>query len=196
MEVLKQEIKIRQYQKKDAENIRHICWETALQENLRANPPLLNLVAVEYYLGEEPHNIFVAANENDECVGYILCAENSNKYSKNYRKKYLKALKNMKKGEACKKRFEFIFYRLVNPFYPAHLHIDILDDYQRMGIGHKLVNRLIAHLKVKRVKGLHLVVASNNEKGIGFYKKFGFKKRFNLFGQGYLYALNLKKIKP
>ena len=58
--------------------------------------------------------------------------------------------------------------------YPAHLHIDLLDDYQRKGLGSKLVGALSEHLKAKGIAGLMLTVGGSNELGINFYKKYGF----------------------
>lgn len=60
--------------------------------------------------------------------------------------------------------------------YLAHLHIDIAGDYQRQGIGTKLIDALIEHLRKKSVKGLMFSVAIDNEKGLGFYRKYGFKE--------------------
>ena len=61
--------------------------------------------------------------------------------------------------------------------YPAHLHIDIDSNYQRLGIGTRLMDALINHLKAKGVKpGLMLVVGATNEQGRNFYKKYGFKE--------------------
>ena len=60
--------------------------------------------------------------------------------------------------------------------YPAHMHIDILDAYQRMGIGHQLVDTLAACLAGQNVKGLMLSVGSTNQKGVNFYQKYGFQK--------------------
>ena len=37
------------------------------------------------------------------------------------------------------------------------------------------MDALLAHLKIKGVPGLMLSVASDNDKGIHFYKKYGFK---------------------
>ena len=57
--------------------------------------------------------------------------------------------------------------------YPAHLHIDILPEYQRQGIGHRLMKRLEQHLIKNNVPGFHLEVGSKNTLGINFYKKYG-----------------------
>ena len=44
-----------------------------------------------------------------------------------------------------------------------------------MGLGRKLMDALISHLKKKDIKGVVLGVSAQNEKGINFYKKYGGK---------------------
>jgi GNAT superfamily N-acetyltransferase len=59
--------------------------------------------------------------------------------------------------------------------YPAHLHIDVLEGYQRQGIGTKLVKALESHLKDMKVIGICLGTSERNYKSIPFYKKNGFE---------------------
>jgi GNAT superfamily N-acetyltransferase len=58
--------------------------------------------------------------------------------------------------------------------YPAHLHIDLLPDIQRKGIGKILMNYLFDELKKQKVSGLHLGVALSNRSAVCFYQKMGF----------------------
>ncbi|MGV9199133.1 MAG: hypothetical protein ACOC4M_09855 [Promethearchaeia archaeon] len=41
-------------------------------------------------------------------------------------------------------------------FYTAHLHIDILEQYQRKGIGSCLIKRFEHHLISREIKGVCL----------------------------------------
>ena len=59
--------------------------------------------------------------------------------------------------------------------YPAHLHIDLLPEYQHMGLGRKLMDALCDKLRSKNVKGVMLTVWSNNHNAIKFYEKYGYK---------------------
>ena len=59
--------------------------------------------------------------------------------------------------------------------YPAHFHINILPEYQRVGAGGKLLNALFEHYRAKGVKGIMLCCNNENEVGLNFYKKYGFK---------------------
>jgi GNAT superfamily N-acetyltransferase len=58
--------------------------------------------------------------------------------------------------------------------YPAHLHIDLLPQAQRMGMGNRLISKFIDKLKSKGVPGLHLSVGEKNQRAVAFYKKVGF----------------------
>ena len=59
--------------------------------------------------------------------------------------------------------------------FPAHLHIDILDEYQNQGFGAKLMDALFTELKRRNVKGVMLQADIHNEGAVRFYKRLGFK---------------------
>jgi ribosomal protein S18 acetylase RimI-like enzyme len=60
--------------------------------------------------------------------------------------------------------------------YPGHLHIDILPEYQRKGLGGKLMNAFLSAMKMKNCKGLHLGMVSTNEAAEKFYRSQGFDR--------------------
>lgn len=55
--------------------------------------------------------------------------------------------------------------------YPAHFHVNVLEDYRGQGVGKRLLELFVRDLRERRVPGLHLVCG---EKPLGFYKKLGF----------------------
>jgi len=174
---------IRKYQPKDKENVRMVCMHTGPKEALeRDGPARITLLATycDYYIECEPHNCFVIADDNNEAVGYIICAE---EYF-GYRKRFLSEYAPRTKGLPIDKRVECLGAAHLPRFfvkkYPAHLHIDILPAYQRMGLGSKLMDTLVAHLRSKNIPGVMLGVGSKNEKGINFYKKYGFQKKLRI----------------
>lgn len=61
-------------------------------------------------------------------------------------------------------------------FSPAHLHIDILPEYQRQGWGRRLIGEAVRVLREKGLDGLWLGLDPRNENGKRFYKKIGFKE--------------------
>ena len=175
---------IRNFQEKDREAVREICIKTAPEAAVKTENGKNYILTMycDYYIDCCPEYCFVAADEKNEAVGYILCAPNYEAYKKDF-KKYIKKI------------FSFSFYRGVAAFfeskisgrflpdYPAHMHIDILDGYQRMGIGTQLVDALRKKLKNEKITGVMLVVGSDNKKGRSFYNKYGFKQLRNL-GEG------------
>ncbi len=58
--------------------------------------------------------------------------------------------------------------------YPAHLHIDLLPDLQRQGIGSSLIEEFFRQLALAQCTGAHLGVSIKNTGAISFYKKTGF----------------------
>lgn len=164
---------IRKYQKGERKQVQDICLVTGA-ENILQHEEMKNMLLTafcNYYIEREPYNCFVAL-DGEKVVGYILCAENAAVWAESFQDNYVK---NLVKSELM----EFYKGIIDTPLkyineYPAHLHIDILPSYQRMGIGTKLMDAIISHLKVKGVPGLMLSVASDNIKGIKFYEKYGF----------------------
>jgi ribosomal protein S18 acetylase RimI-like enzyme len=58
--------------------------------------------------------------------------------------------------------------------HPAHLHIDLYPRMQGRGVGRLLMERLFAWLSAGGAPGVHLGVATSNERAIGFYRRLGF----------------------
>ena len=130
----------------------------------------------DYYLEQEPDACFVAVDETDTPIGYILCAKEYHAYRRRFLERYLPRIRALSVWRAVAARAEVGLTGRYAERYPAHMHIDILDAYQRMGIGHRLVDTLAACLAGQNVKGLMLSVGSTNQKGVNFYQKYGFQK--------------------
>jgi ribosomal protein S18 acetylase RimI-like enzyme len=58
--------------------------------------------------------------------------------------------------------------------HPAHLHIDLLPRLQGSGAGRALIERILARFRAEGAAGVHLGVASVNERAVGFYRHLGF----------------------
>ena len=172
------DIKILPYTNKYKADVQNICLDTA-DENARKykRQKLLLSTYCDYYIENEQENCFIAYDEKkNRAVGYILCARDYKRYLKVFYKKYFK--KSFDCGfDSIFESFSAMavplaFYRK----YPAHLHIDILPEYQGMKIGTRLMNSLIENLKNKNVKGVMLGVDTKNKRAICFYQKCGFKE--------------------
>ncbi len=166
---------IRPYEEKDKEGVRFVCLNSDGPCKMKKRRQHFILTTYcDYFIEQEGGNCFVATDENDRVVGYVLCAENYDNYKKVFKEEYIPRFK----------KYEFIFRKtaLISTLiqseykneYPAHMHIDILPEYQRMGLGHKLMDALCARLKEKGIKGVCLTMWAGNQKGGNFYKKYGF----------------------
>ena len=155
------QIGIRPYQEKDQQAVRGICIATSgLPVKTQRQKELLLLQYCDYYLEQEPDACFVAVDETDT----------------RFLERYLPRIRALSVWRAVAARAEVGLTGRYAERYPAHMHIDILDAYQRMGIGHQLVDTLAACLAGQNVKGLMLSVGSTNQKGVNFYQKYGFQK--------------------
>lgn len=171
---------IRAYQEKDKENVRLVCMHTGPGAARQEGPAQTLLLATycDYYIEKEPQNCFVAADKNDEAVGYIFCAENYWRYRPRFLKEYIPKVKGQGLMRVVECRGSAFLPMWYSNKYPAHLHIDILNDYQRQGLGSRLMDTLTNHLRKKGIPGVMLVVGKENEKGRNFYKKYGFKEEW------------------
>jgi GNAT superfamily N-acetyltransferase len=57
--------------------------------------------------------------------------------------------------------------------YPAHLHIGVLAEYRRQGLGTALMQRYTSYLHNNGVPGYHLYASSFHPLGVAFYRKLG-----------------------
>jgi GNAT superfamily N-acetyltransferase len=58
--------------------------------------------------------------------------------------------------------------------YPAHLHINILPEYQRVGISETLMRLFEERMSSLEVPGFHLVTSNRNHKALHFYRKISY----------------------
>jgi len=184
---------IRPYQPGDKENVRRVCLHTKPEEPYpQLNPDRAASLATfcDYYIECEPQNCFVAADENDEAIGCIWCARDYRRYYARFKKDYLSRMKDVPLGRRIGYWGAAWSPRFYEKKYPAHLHIDVLDAYQRQGLGSLLMDALTAHLRAQGIPGVMLVVSARNEKGMNFYNKYGFEQ-VRRIGNGVVMGLRL-----
>ncbi len=165
---------IRPYEAKDAEAVRSICLATCSDPFLLENTDVLWAKYADYYINEEPETCFVA-EEDGRVLGYLLCSTRPGLYRARWNSHYRSFLKGKGLKAAFLQRFtEFEIRRMARKGYPAHLHIDILPEAQRRGIGSALVDTLMKKLSDEGIPGVYLGCASSNPSGNAFYRKYGF----------------------
>lgn len=168
-------ISIRKYDKKDSDGVRFACLNSegeAITGNLGE---FILHTFCDYYIEKEPENCFVL-DDDGKAVGYIICTENYDRYKEIFDRDYLPL--NCGLGDELYKWAEesTVLQNKYKASYPAHLHIDILPEYQRKGWGGKLLNTLSDHLKSKGISGVMLTAGTENVNAGMFYKKYGFEQ--------------------
>ncbi|NHJ06322.1 MAG: N-acetyltransferase [Candidatus Heimdallarchaeota archaeon] len=200
-------IEIRKIEETDKDSLIDICYITGdyFLKTIYPDPYLFSLFWCLYYVWYETNNSFVAVDsEKNKIIGYIFSTLNTHYQEKNFKivmqSKIRDRIKELKLYSI--KTWIVTWFLLNRPTtqkrkkilnkYPAHLHINILPEYQRQGIGWKLMRTLELHLKENNIIGYHLEVSANNNVGINFYKKYDLDllmktSRNLIFGRKLLY---------
>lgn len=168
---------IRPMRSDDLKDVEYVCRMTA-GPGSRKDPVVGYRIArtySTYYVRECSESSFVLVDESDKVVGYVLCETNHKRFRKIYRKTDVPEIKKLDKKSGRKAWLFPIPYSFFGRKYPAHLHIDILDEYQNQGFGAKLMNTLFDELKRRNVKGVMLQTDFDNTGAVRFYERLGFK---------------------
>ncbi len=185
---------IKRYEEKYRADVQHICLETGPGDSFtdkRVGDYILSTYC-NYYLDNEAENCFILVDEEtDKAVGYILCCPDFKRFEKGI-KKYFKSFSETGFENAMECRTELIAHKIFSPLYPAHLHINLNENYRNGGYGTKLIQTLLEELKAQEVKGISLICDYSNKSAIRFYRKNGFVTGFNMFFKGYLMVRKIK----
>ncbi len=209
---------IRPVQAADERDLKEILYRADPAAENHPAPELIWERWGRYYFERCRSHCFTAVrNEDGRPLGVILCSPGTTasmrEFNRDYYPSLLPALDRVERESPEAFRASGLEYyripegrdllrrhplrgRLIHINYPAHLHINVHPDAQRQGLGHLLVDRLAVHLRTLGIPGLHLVVASENRKGIEFYKRYGFRSLLSISppGEGgIVYGLSLKK---
>lgn len=81
-------------------------------------------------------------------------------------------------GLVCKEDNKMLGFLIFSPIKPeAHLlSIAVIETQQYKGIGSLLLKSMISQCKAMGINQVFLEVRASNERAIGFYQKYGFKK--------------------
>ncbi len=140
--------------------------------------------AAPYYFFE-PELCFVALNEAGRTSGYIVGTSDTRRFNAWLQKVWLPPLQaHYRTQTVFKSEAEQDLVKTLlkgpgeglwqNLGYPAHLHVDLLEELQGKGMGKSLMQTFIKAAKRRGAEGIHLGVDGRNSRAIGFYGKMGF----------------------
>lgn len=176
-------INIRKYEEKDRENMRKVCLETSsFDVSNEKTARFITLMYCDYYIEAEPDSCFVAADEEDNAVGYLLCGKNFEEYYKVFMGLYMPEIRKLGLKYVIMAMGEITTHRLFAKKYPAHLHIDLSDVCRHQGVGSRLMKELKKYLSESGIHSLMLSCGFDNKNAIRFYERNNFKKIANVFG--------------
>ena len=193
------EVIIRNYWPKDELAVQEITYRTGFKgEDLTGrayfdDKRLFFFFFIYYYTQFEPEHFFVAEDTGTgKVVGFIGGTTDTAAQQKNFQRtmvwriglraylftswRYPRTFKTLMGMRKMRSDFEQEDEAVAafRSEYPAHLHIDLLPEYQSRGIGTRLIAHFEAHLIGLSVPGVHLRTTSRNLKAVPFYKKMGY----------------------
>jgi ribosomal protein S18 acetylase RimI-like enzyme len=186
-------ITVRPYHPRDRQAVVTICHRTGYFGEDAApyfgDAELFGLLFTAYYMECEPQNCFVA-DDNSTAVGYIIGSADTGAQREAFdrlivprivRRAFTRTLFRhpgdvwFLLGLTDHADYEKKLYTedLVTSF-PAHLHMNVLPEYQRRGLGSRLMERFLSAMREAGAPGVHLVTSTENKKALPFYQKEGF----------------------
>ena len=184
-------VKVRRYTSEYRKQMEDICLATA-SEKARTDEmhgEFTKRMYCDLYLD---HGIaYMLVNEKAKAVGYCLAAKDIGTFLRES-KKDRQGITGLSEEYAARAEAEWDGYLYCAEDYPAHLHIDILEEYTGGGNGTLLMRTMLDHLRREGVKGVMLGVAKDNERACRFYQKMGFEQICEFDG-GYIFAMHLQE---
>jgi len=151
--------------------VQQICLDVAGEERGTKKSRYLLAMYCDNYLENE---IALVLLDDNKPIGYILCAPDYDAYEEHMRP-YLRKIRKLPPLYFLMAKGEMPGYRQYKDEYPAHLHVDILEECTGRHGGTLLMEALCDELRIRGIPGLMLQVAAGNKRAISYYQKMGFE---------------------
>ncbi|MGA5300584.1 GNAT family N-acetyltransferase [Nucisporomicrobium flavum] len=180
---------IRAYRPEDLNTIYDICVRTADAggdaRGQYSSDRLMGDIFAAPYVILEPEHAHVLDDGTGTAVGYVLGTADTARFARRYRDEWLPATADryplpQDPPVTPDDRMLALHYhpeRMVTPEladYPAHLHIDLLPEWQGKGWGRGLIGAFLAGLRAAGVPRVHLGMVPTNTSARAFYDRLGF----------------------
>jgi ribosomal protein S18 acetylase RimI-like enzyme len=180
---------IRAYRPDDLTAVYDICVRTADAgadaRGQYASDMLMGDLFAAPYVTLEPEHAHVLDDGTGTAVGYVLGTADTPTFVRRYRDEWIPAT-----AERCPVPADppvtpddamlWLHHhpeRMLVPevaAWPAHLHIDLLPEWQGKGWGRALMGRFLDGLRSAGVPGVHLGMLATNVRARAFYDRLGF----------------------
>ena len=178
---------LRAYEPRDHDDVYRVCVLTGDSgrdaTGKFGDDSLLPDIYAGPYLALEPE-LATVVDVDGRVAGYLLATADTRRFAARYRELWLPgfALRHPLPEVIASDEDRLVRrgYRpelMIGPdqaAYPAHLHIDLLPELQRQGMGRALMRRLLAQLRERRIPGVQLGVGIANIDAQAFYARLGF----------------------
>jgi ribosomal protein S18 acetylase RimI-like enzyme len=181
---------IRPYRIADRDDVYDVCVRTgAAGQDARgrySTDELLGDIYAGPYLQIAPEHAYVLDN-GVRAVGYVIGTPDTREFVTAYRVQWLPRLTEIYEPPSAVPTSEEES-KLADMFrpelmllpelarYPAHLHINLLPDYQGAGHGRALVATFLASVAAVGARWCYLVVRASNAGALRFYDKLGWRR--------------------
>jgi ribosomal protein S18 acetylase RimI-like enzyme len=180
---------IRLYRESDRDAMFDVCmrtgWAGGDARGYFQDQELLPDIFAAPFAALEPDLLFVLDN-GERAVGYVAGTSDTARFAKEYRERWLPlvAARHPQPTSEPSSHDEVMANLLHNPEsmiipdladYPAHLHIDILPEYQGLGYGRGLMRAEISALRQAGAPRVFLGMLTANTAARTFYEKVGFR---------------------
>jgi regulation of enolase protein 1 (concanavalin A-like superfamily)/ribosomal protein S18 acetylase RimI-like enzyme len=181
---------VRPYAPSDRDTLRDICVRTGLEggdsRHLYPDPDLLPSVFAAPYAELESGLAFVLDDGRGRAVGYVLGTADTEAFVRAFRHDWLPRVGDRHPrpagtpGTPSEEIAELLHTpeRMLLPElagHPAHLHIDLLPEWQRKGYGRTLMQALLRALRARGAGAVHLSMVTSNTAARAFYDRLGFE---------------------
>lgn len=180
---------VRPYRPADGAALDDICIRTAHNGQdsrpVYADPAVIPAVFAAPYVHLEPELAFVVDDGHGRAVGYVIGAADTPAFAAAFRTRWLPLVADRHPAPAGppvtpdEVMRDLLHHpeRMIVPEvagYPAHLHIDLLPEWQGRGFGRVLMRTLLGALRDRGVPAIHLCMSTANVPARAFYDRMGF----------------------
>ena len=178
---------VRPYRPSDLEAVYDVCVRTADAggdaRGQYSTDRLMGDIFAAPYVTLEPERAYVLDDGTGNAVGYVLGTADTVRFAQRYRDEWLPTTDYPEPPTPPPTREESMLWLHFHPEHmivpaladhPAHLHIDLLPQWQGRGFGRGLIGSFLAGLRAAGVTRVHLGMAPVNTGARAFYERLDF----------------------